>query len=470
MYSQKWYQYYNNRTCDPKDVLVNNECCYTGNIIIARKSCSYFMYSKFVSVHAFCLQLSQTVNTQRMYYVVLRSPSRYPYIDIDCKLKDSLTSEQTTMYLQSVLKTICTFSCLHGYKYGLKNNSNWLLWNGSRCDKFSCHLVDPNNVVHYLDIKRFSCAFNSFLHSANVLPPQCKADTCVYKAGCQLWRLPFNHNGNVQSELRLYKSAINPYEQLAYNIMDGLTTCVPSVGVSVPILPVAAATMSVPSNCMRYLVFHAEEECCTASQSLQEEIQQKMENLLQIKLVSGLQRQMVLKRHHCPIANRIHNSNTARLVIRKIKSRSQSLFAVYNCFDEDCGHGRHYLYITLSVHYFRPWLLSYFPTVCDSKLKQMDKFVELLFKKEIIIDTQQSQKHQIINNKSIQTENKVHWFRFSFLSRIVHQTCQHSGINVHYNHLYDCRSNPSSIFMHCKRCECRIHYHHDHLVHRSIKK
>ena len=119
--NSKWYKYFNNPAKDISDVLMQNECLYLGNIIIAKKYSSHWLFKKYKDIHQFTIMLQSAPLVDQRYYAVLTSSARYLYLDIDYKwnLNDHSIQNEKIRLIKIIHRHLLHFISIHGNKFDI---------------------------------------------------------------------------------------------------------------------------------------------------------------------------------------------------------------------------------------------------------------------------------------------------------------------------------------------------------------
>ena len=350
----KWYKYFNNVDKDLSDVLLKNECLYIGNIIIAKKYSSYFLFKKFKDIHQFITMLQSELPMNQRYYAVLTSSARYLYLDIDYKwhFNDSYVQNEKVKLIKIIHRNLSQFISIYGNKFDMDiKNSNLLIWDATRLNKFSLHIIDTGHVMHVLDIKAFIKLFTTWIDNYRILPCECNIDNNIYHEGYQLWRLPHNHNGDPASILKLFNQTLTIRDEITINCMVALQyktverIIEPAIDIPLDVVPrnknlkVTNATLKyetvLPSTINR--VFDAPDSTLLAKYF-------DIANVCNVRRKSNSE--LIINKHFCPIIRRRHNRNTARIIVRRYKmdNNASILYYVYICMKQECQNRKKYIY------------------------------------------------------------------------------------------------------------------------------
>ena len=221
-----WYTHFNNSHSSlRKQTLIYNQTIYPKNLLIARKCAgNKWLYGKCKSMTEFIKYLYWCDKHHRTFYAILTSTARYMYIDIDYKLKNAINAHIKTNLINNLISHLQQFIQSYGNYFGLTRTTKLHIWDATRHNKFSIHIIDTNNIIHYKDNCMFSTCFKYWIHSNGIIPKECDVDTNIYHEKYQLWRLPFNHNGSIDSTLYLINEQMTVQSQLEITFMTNLQT------------------------------------------------------------------------------------------------------------------------------------------------------------------------------------------------------------------------------------------------------
>ena len=369
----KWYKFFNNKTEQKHNVLIKDQTFYPENIIIAKKLKNIWLYAKFVSIKQFIDYFLLTPIQNQTFYTILTHSTRYLYLDIDYKLTCKLSIKHHDILINQIMNCLQKFTKTYGYKFGIKyRQSKWWIWNASRFDdkknyyyeKFSLHIIDAGNIMYYLDIKNFAYTFNYWLNKNHMINQKCKIDINIYHNEYQAWRLPYNHNGNIASLLKLYKNNIDLYSQMQVNIMN-----------DIKFLSKLYISKNHNQLHLQFTIKYSLNSKKKMNQKEQNMIKQNkvlIQNIPSIYIYKNIHtiniqtmqliqqifkintfdtfknNEFIIHRHYCPILKAIHNINSGRLCILNIQNHINSDYCIYTCMDSECQNKMKQLYISLS--------------------------------------------------------------------------------------------------------------------------
>ena len=425
-----WFTYYNNPDVSKDYVLTRNTTKYSGNVVVAKKvpnACkNTYMYAIFDSLDHFVNEIEEQTRDDWTYHSVLTEDYRYIYFDIDCKLDNPLSVDEHRMYSKLILQSLVNFFRMYGNcLIEQPMTPNWHVWDATRKDKLSLHMVDNTQMLHLEHIKYIASKFGLYLKNklesfhrndnGNKVH-KLKVDLEVYKKGHQLWRLPLNSNGKKGSVLRLLDISFDPYltrkEQFNINFMLNKR------GIKNGRIRERQITQfNIPHTVS--LTYHNKYD---------KKIIHKIRQVFEMKGKAGFvaashNNEFIMQGHKCVIKGDYHQSNSGRLRIMECALDIHKFYCKYTCMDEHCQRIKTSVYINLSDGFIlRPWI---FLNVGWAKLdidivKEVDTFIDKLLNQKILgCDYACS---NFINNRTILFNNNDYIFQ-SFTSDDVRNLC-----------------------------------------------
>ena len=103
-------------------------------------------------------QSSQLIDQR--FYTVLTSSARYLYLDIDYKwdINDHCIRNTKIRLINIITRQLSQFISTYGIQFNMNvNNSNLIIWDATRSDKFSLHIIHNGYIMHVLDINNSLC-------------------------------------------------------------------------------------------------------------------------------------------------------------------------------------------------------------------------------------------------------------------------------------------------------------------------
>ena len=462
---QKWYDFFNNPRQPIYKVLIHDQSIFPGNVIIAKKNGTHWSYTKFISLQHFINFFNNTIISQRTFYVILTEHSRYLYLDIDFKLNHKMSIQQHDQLICKLTHCLNKFTRIYGYKFGVKYyQTSWLIWDASRFDenekiyheKFSLHIIDCGNVIHYLDIKNFAETFQYWLIKNDKINCNCRIDNNIYHNGYQAWRLPYNHNGNIKSYLTMYKKKMPLNEQMRVNTM-----------IKAQILSTKCISINHEHNSKRDLQicnltthlqtpvynksFNIQHHACNVN--ISNKILQKIYNQFKITgFLNYKNNEYIIKRHYCPIKHQKHKSNSGRIKIIQMCNNDNFAYYIYTCMDSDCQRIIKKVYVSLSQCFNRPWLMHGLQTLDITILHELDYFVHLLLQNEII--RLQSKSNQLIlKQHKLKLNLPTYLFTTFCHNHIQHTDCKGNDISISYKKTQHPQSHYGNMTLYCRNCK-----------------
>lgn len=429
--SPKWFNFFydSDNQCLNKTAL-KQQTIYKNNLLIARKinNSSYkWQFTKFINMDHFITFFNRCTKHQKLFYIIFTTTSRYLYLDIDYKINDSLSKSNKQDMIQTIFKQMHIFYKRYGYKWKL-NTPKLFVWDATRSNKFSLHIIDTANIIHCKNNKEFAEAFNIFINN-HIFLENFKIDNNVYHEHYQLWRLPLCHHGNEQSILTLYNNYVSITKQMNINCM-----------VDVRYRHISYITqnnrnqntLQNKKNDMQINTYFNNKfiNTTTFSKDIFYKLQPIFNKQLEFNSNYNEKNEIVVHHHHCPLANRKHKNNSGRITLLQTH---KYYYCRYTCMDQDCFKICPYKFYSLSEQCKRPWLYSSFRITDDLIIQQTDLFIDLLFKHKIIQYNVSTEPDKIFktNNKIIYNQKNFIYKTF-FYEYIVHSFCKRSNMNLSY--------------------------------------
>ena len=455
-----WYKKFNET--NNNEALMENEIVEGDDIIIAKRYKEYnqWHFTKFSTLDEFVRFYKQTSKKQRTFLVVLRHNYRYIYLDIDYKLSTPLSQKQCKILRDSIIHCINKTYARHRIRFNFKqNNPLWYVWDATRPNKFSIHLICPHVVMHYERIKEFAILCNEKLHLSTSANINLKIDSLIYRKNYQPWRLPYNHTGNIQSELKLITPMnLTLYQQFDINCMNNTKVRTHA----------NAPLVCIPQIKRDPIIFT---ECKQRNQRNINSISQ--DNLLnQVQKIfcfstysTNNKNEFIVRKNYCPIRKGTHTNNTARIAISNAPNCPNSCYYAFTCMDQRCQKKQHVVYGNLQSNWYRPWVMATI-NVTDTKiLREIDNFINQLFLSKTIKSICDNNHHEILKPIAHRYNTPGYTFTSFFTTNIIHIICRHNDIAFHYK----CRMNPNAIrygntAIYCVKCKRYINYHNDKII------
>ena len=489
----EWYPFFNNQNQDIDMVLTRKETIYPQNVLIAQKKNNCWIYAKFVTMDQFIEHYKDCDIKERTFYAILTDKTRYLYLDIDYKLSSYLSLTEHELLISTIQKYLNKFVAIYGNKFGIKyKNSKWIIWDASRLsnnkkyfvDKFSLHIIDVGNILHYLDIKLFAEKFSYWLTKNNAIFDDCVIDNNIYHAGYQAWRLPYNHNGDERALLKLYNQTMNLKDQFEINIMHKLKniessylnelnlienkiankqyTLAKNVTIQHPINQFCKSSLTIfqfngiPMNCIYPNLINVGQI-----------IHKKLYIMLGVNMHKKIKNyEYILTNHYCPILKGVHKRNSGRLLLLHIPNHSNSEHCAYICMDAVCRKRMRQKFICLSTKFKRPWLMYKLHNLDEKLLIELDTFIDLLINNNILIYNKESEQSIIKTNK-LRFDQKNLIFSTYINDKVIHNACGLNNISLSYKHSAHRFINYGGLTLYCKNCKIFVNFKNNNLIHKS---
>ena len=453
--SLRWYKYFNNEKQPSKDVLLRDTTIYKNNLVVARKmDDGGWLFTKFQSLEHFITVFNNCKLEEKTLYATLRNPLRYLYLDVDYTLNTTLSHSIKNEIIKLIIASANEFCYLYGKKFGIKQKrAKWFVWDATRDDKFSIHLINVNEIMFVDDMKVLIGAFADSLTTNKIINKTCTIDDRIYHQNYQLWRLPNNHNGNVRSLLLLYNASITLKEQFEINFMSNIDQ-----------ISLFNKIKQTPKS---HKYFSQKMQSST-NNVINQNTTKTMHALYNIfnteKIVSYKGAEMLMQAHNCPIALRVHKRNTARITIQKLDGHSDSLYYKFACMHPKCYQQKQFIYASLSNKLKRPWLYHDLQKLPNDVIEEIDLFIELLFIKDITYLKQQWE-HYILTHKSkIRFNQNNNVFSTFFNSNVIHTVCGESTLTLSYKQPDHWMSDGGKATCYCITCKKYINLKNGKLI------
>ena len=468
---QKWYDFFNNPTQPIYKVLTYDQTIFPNNIIIAKKNPTHWQYTKFISLKHFINFFVNTNSAQRTFYVILTHQSRYLYLDIDYKLKNTMSIKIHKQLISNLTNSLNKFTKTYGYKFGVKYyQSSWIIWDASRFDKkaqvyyqkFSLHFIDCGNVMHYLDIKHFAETFDYWLHKNNKINQNLNIDNNIYHNKYQAWRLPYNHNGDINSVLTIHGRKISIMEQMKINTMIDTQTISAVLICKNDIQRNGCNQKALCDSKLHDMINIPDRITC--DENVNHKILQRIYTTFRIsKFLYFTKGEYIIKQHYCPIQKKKHKSNSARIKIIQMSNCDTYTYCIYTCMDCDCQKVIRRMYISLSDIFKRPWLMHGLLTLDTKVHREIDYFIQLLLDKHILKFHERSN-YLILKQNKIKLNLPNHLFTTFCHDHIQHNRCNSNDISFSYKKSQHPLTNYGKATLYCRTCNQFINLKQNTLV------
>ena len=466
----QWYAFYSNEAESKCNVLTKSEYILHCNIIIARRiSSKLFQFAKLNDIDEFIHLHNNTPIANRTYYAVLTKSLRYLYLDIDYKLSTPLNNRQKCLLIGKIKNVLNTFNNCYYMKFGFENVKNkWLIWDATRCNKFSLHIINTNIILKNKTQYIYCNQLNAWIRNNNIFKNfaiKCDVfDNNIYHDNYQLWRLPDNHNCDRNSILKLHINQISLWDQFNINFMCNISECNMSErNMSEYKLNKYFSNNNMHNTKLQNSMFINHKYKSNVFNMHSTEIDKKVLNdpkkVATISGLSTLQQQQIcdifgneytlthmknknfpniqyrIKSHFCPIANRKHLRNTGTLIFCNFNVPNNDFkYIKYYCTDQNCHRiGKYY---SLSNILLRPWIFDNMIHLPLEVIQETDICIDALFVKNILKFRKNSPKYYIFKNNKLKfyehnNKDNLIWSSF-FENHIVHSVCNESNITLCY--------------------------------------
>ena len=489
----EWYPFFNNQKQDIDIVLSRNETIYPQNVLIAQKNNNCWKYAKFVTMDQFIEHYKHCDIEKRTFYAILTDNTRYVYLDIDYKLSSNLSLTKHELLISTIQKYLNKFVAIYGNKFGIKyKNSKWIIWDASRLsndekyyvDKFSLHIIDVGNILHYLNIKLFAEKFSYWLSKNNVIFDDCVIDNNIYHAKYQAWRLPYNHNGDKRALLRLHNQTMDLQEQFEINVMQKIRNTessylnklnfIENKNTNKQYALTKIGTLQHPINQLSknslsiFQVNYIPMHCVYPNLiKLNQMINKKLYNIFGIYMPKKIKNyEYILTNHYCPILKGVHKRNSGRLLLLHIPNHSNSEHCIYICMDAICRKHKKQKFICLSAKFKRPWLMYKLHNLDEKLLVELDTFIDLLINNSILIYNKKNEQSIIKTNK-LRFDQKNLIFSTYINDKVIHKTCELNNISLSYKAPTHRFIDYGGLTLYCKNCKIFVNFKNNDLIHKS---
>ena len=456
----RWYEFYNNIDQPKNKVLAKSEYITKSDLLVAKKiGPKTFQFTKIDDLNQFIRIYDITPLEHRTFYAILTNDFRYLYFDIDCKTNISLNINTKHSLIEKLKNLINQFTNSYYMKFGItKVTNNWLIWDATRCNKFSLHFINTDIVLDYQTQYQYCDKINKWIKNNNKLAEYHinidLFDKNVYHSNYQLWRLPENHNCDVNSKLKLYNKKMLLIDQLKINFMTNIPQ-----NEKHKFLHNDMFNLEMKKQKVKKIndVSHEYNKFTTLSLTIY--MKTKLYSLFGNDYIlinmphdSNVNVHYRIKNHYCPIAKRIHSNNTGKLIFCNINIRNnEMLYIKYFCMNINCqNHGQ---YHSLCKNMFYPWIFNHMMELSFSIIKNIDKGINTLFHRNILKFRENSKKYFIIkNNKLLFGENNVVVSTF-FENHVFHTQCNCSDVTLCYRSPHHKWARYGLFNSYCRKCD-----------------
>ena len=445
----KWYFYYNNSD-DKINSLLSNITLYDKSVLIATKKNDNFRFTKFADIKQFYRYYCNTTFNNHTYYAILTTSKRFIYLDIDYKLQKKLHNYQIKTLIANIYNNLKKFVLTYGSQFNINNNYNqWLIWNATRDNKFSLHILNSKQSLDIAILKSFAIQFNCWLHFNQKVPKNLKVDSCIYHANYQLWRLPNCHNGDTKSALLLYNSTMPLIKQFELSCMidiawDSGMSNTRSIE-SQKMINLASNNATINDNCDNYLDERRIDVYSTNYPVIQ--------NLLQTNNIKPYKNQeLIVKKHFCPVSQQKHQNNTGRIKIFIISN--SIVYYVYNCMKHTCRLIMQQKFINLSHKWHYPWVIEHFAKINNSQtIKQIDELIKKLFDDNVLQFRRNSYSNAIIKESKLRFNTNKMIFSCFLSNDVLHTQCLNNVLYMYSKNKQHSKYYKNEVTVYCNNCK-----------------
>lgn len=478
-----FYPYFKKETVPIKEVLTKNEQIYFDDILIARKTKSKsYQYAKLNNIEHFINLYNKCTIEEKSFYAVFTEDIRYLYIDVDYYLHNKINNNKKKEMIISIIKALNEFNYTYGYNYGIKiHKKPWMIWDATRHNKFSLHLINDEITADCSIIHKYILQFNEWKKINKILPDECKIDTSIYSKKYQLWKLPGNHGGHINSVLQFIDYDLLPtqrnynisfVQQLKINFMCNIQQkkCKPIyIGMQYNALNLkhkisknnkitnTKTKMIQNSNCYnkngKILNSHIKKEQninlidMNYNQMLQKIFGKNYELTTMVNNNDCIAVNRITK-HYCTIIKRCHKRNSGKIELYK---NNYLVYIKYFCMDEYCKNK--YQHHSLINEINRPWLFNKIVNLDKQIILDVDLFIDLLFKQQIIHYKENKLMHEIINKRTILFNHDNNIFSTFIHYNIIHYLCRLSDMRLSYKSDNNRCVNYGKVTLYCNYCK-----------------
>ena len=432
----KYYYYYSKKIHNKERVLTMCESLKPTDIIIAwrmsksdSKSPTYLFF-KFDSLTQFIQECYNILSERyKRFYIVFNTNIRCLYMDLDSYWAlDVDVNNYTTIIINTLIANIKRI-------YKTLKTKDVYIWQANRMVtkhyKISLHIICPTIKFRILEMKTFMVDIKRKVDfDLKKLDMLSGIDLNIYNVNYQLWRLPYNHTGNITSTLVSYShNKLTIYEQFTIN------KCYEN--------SVSNYTQKISNE--RLMIVDPKSKHVNSKPLLHHKIIKLFGNVQYIHIEEF---KYYIRDHICPISRRKHKHNGG---IITLYSNIYTYFS-YQCLDKtDCGDHRYYISTSTHIHY--PWLITLKSLDClrTEQKKKLDVFLWRLTGTAILYDNEYDN-YEILIRKYIKCHyhnNYIH----GILSQNIKCLSGHDSLELHYRKRSHCDWRKSrDIVIYCKRC------------------
>ena len=116
----KWYKFFNKPHIDESEVLCKNEIIRVNDIIVAKKIIQdnpYYIFTKLNDINQYCNLYNSVSENEQTFHAVLYNEIRYFYIDIDYKIKNTMSPSYKSCLIYKIISLCKDFFDQYAINY-----------------------------------------------------------------------------------------------------------------------------------------------------------------------------------------------------------------------------------------------------------------------------------------------------------------------------------------------------------------
>lgn len=436
--------------------LMRNENIRRGNFIVAKKTrAGTFEFYKYRDVRTFHDAYHDLPVRERRFYVVWTKQYRYLYLDIDYKRTQQEHKSVDDVCIKNCITKLNEFMARYRHQATGKNYmEEWYIWNASRVDKFSLHIINPSFILKVDKLKQMMIQFGLCIKQSGMFPVGLTIDPNVYTSSYQLFRLPMSRGGDVRSILTLTGRTTTLRRQLILHDMNSIDANYTED------VKVTHHVASTKSSHVKHLYRHVppttsvQPVCDAVVTADHANIQKASVFGATWKLStpwsrSRYRRQYKITHHICPIAHRMHKKNEGYVHCCTLKTNDDVNveYITYQCMDASCVAC--IFRLSCDAELTQPWIFD----DNDSGVavdRVMMQSVECLIRK--LQDHEQINQLDATNKCSVLQTRKIRHvpgFHTFFSQHIKHRDCATPSLIVKYLPA----DKENGAYVRCLKCE-----------------
>lgn len=479
----KFYHYFNLAEADKDRVLTRNNIIRYGNILIARlQSNNRYVFCHLDTVKQFLDLYQKTPINERTYYAIIIGDYRYMYLDIDYKGWQKTCQVNKTQLISHILEMLRRFTHTFHIKYKIEPYpKSWYIWDATRKNKFSIHIINSRIILHYQKIHEFIKQFKSWMVRQNNISNNCQLDLNIYHRNYQLWRLPGCHNNKPDAILKYHQSSVlnkslSIEQQMKLNFMSDISENKYNVHITNVEQNIKKHSYKSPKknyksqqNCIDnrwlYRTLNDYNVLSYISKICDKFELNMISNYKSTDLDLNVETDIVARmtEHICPIAKRAHGSNTSTIKFHNLLQENDHIkYIKYSCFGNGCENV--FRYYTMNDLLKRPWMFKRMSNLDISIMVEIDTLIDLLFKRNIIKYTTSKRNHQVFKDidKKLWKGRKEFVFTTFMHDNIIHTGCGESNMTVSYRKKTHPYANLAMGYVYCRSKHCGKYFDLNH--------